>query len=222
MSIVIQDRWKDNKIMNEDELNTAFEVLKHECVWFAIDAHGGIFKYIGEDNSGTFNVTHIVQTLQRYKISKWVYNLTLQRNDPQLTIIDPQRKWQLKLLSLLQSTPDSTYIHWYWNPVAEWNSSSLCKYLAQKHNALIVTGNKQYAYQSFLRYTQKRSIIIVNIMENQEIDYDLLENIKDGMLCDFGHMILFNSPHVIVFANRPPEYANLKLETIDRLLVTEI
>lgn len=58
--------------------------------------------------------------------------------------------------------------------------------------------------------------------QEQYISYEALESVKDGIFFSGKYeskQCIFNSPHVIVFANFPPDKNNLSL---DRWKITEI
>lgn len=126
------------------------------------------------------------------------------------------RDWQQKLLTKLKEEPDDRTILWYSDPKGCSGKTSMAKYLAVHHNATVLnnakTADLAYAINS------QPNIIIINITRSNEqhTNYGAIESIKDGLIFSSkyeSHTKLFNSPHVVIFANFEPNYNAL---TIDR------
>ena len=106
-------------------------------------------------------------------------------------------------------------IHWYWEPKGEWGKTKTQKYMMDNMNATMVGGTKHdmfYALSELLLSTgEVPPIVIINLVKDTDmkyVSYAGMESIKDG--CFFNKkfksgMCRFNSPHLLVFANEPPD-----------------
>lgn len=118
--------------------------------------------------------------------------------------------WQLQVLKIIESKPDKRTIHWFWEPDGNVGKTTLCKYLCAKKNALIVTGKSSDMFHALAKNPKKRVIIIVDVPRSTQdfINYGAIEQIKNGLIFSGkyeGTQLVFNCPHVIVFANCKPE-----------------
>jgi hypothetical protein len=126
--------------------------------------------------------------------------------------IDTLFDWQRKVEEIYLQEPDDRTVHWYWNESGNIGKSAFIKYMIVKHKVLFCSGGKHQD--------------IMNLVFNQDMDecqgvffdiprahrghisYASLESIKNGMVCNTKYetgVKIFNSPHVFVFANFPPD-----------------
>ncbi len=119
-------------------------------------------------------------------------------------------------------------IHWYWESEGGWGKSILCKYMVHQMKAVLLGGANKDALYGIASYVEKHGegppIVIFDIprVNKGGISYQTLEYIKNGMFFNGKYesgMVLFNSPHVIVFANIEPDYDKL---SVDRWSVKEL
>lgn len=147
----------------------------------------------------------------------------------ELNLIEP-RGWQCKVVELVQQVPDDRTIHWLHEPVGGTGKTSLCKYLAVQHNALILGGKAGDIRHAILEYKHKHGstpdLIVCNITRSMEqyVSYEGLENIKD--MCFYsgkyeGGMVYGPNPHLIVFANFEPSIPAMSQDRWDVKLITE-
>ncbi len=106
-------------------------------------------------------------------------------------------------------------IHWYWEPDGEWGKTKTQKYMIDNMRATMVGGTKHdmfYALSEMNLLTGEiPPIVIINLVKDTDmkyVSYAGMESIKDG--CFFSKkfksgMCRFNSPHLLVFANEPPD-----------------
>ncbi len=106
-------------------------------------------------------------------------------------------------------------IHWYWEPEGEWGKTKTQKYMFDNMDATMVGGTKHdmfYALSQLVLLTGEcPPIVIINLVKDTDmkyVSYAGMESIKDG--CFFSKkfksgMCRFNSPHLLVFANEPPD-----------------
>lgn len=163
------------------------------------------------------------------KEGKYFTNITEYK--PRKKVKDPMDglepfKWQKEILDIVKSEPDSRKIYWYWEENGCTGKSTLAKHLCMKMNALVVGGKGsdiKYAVTTYLE-TKDLEVMIYDIprIQGNSVSYASIEEIKNG--CMFSNkyeskMQCFNTPHIIVFANRPPDVENL---SADRWVVCEI
>lgn len=137
------------------------------------------------------------------------------------TIIDPLKgkelySWQKMLKIVLLGEPDERNIYWYWSKKGNMGKTSFCKHMCLNYNAVLTGGCKKDALFSIANILEEKDIDIVffNISRSEYngISYAAIESIKDGIFyCGKyeSKMCIFNVPHVVVFANSPPEIDKL-------------
>ena len=92
--------------------------------------------------------------------------------------------------------------------------SHMSAWLTQNRNAITVSGNVKDIAYILSECTNFPKIIIIDIPRSNEqghISYSLIEQLKTGMLCSTkykGRSLTFNIPHVVIFANREPDFKN--------------
>ena len=133
--------------------------------------------------------------------------------------IDEPGGWQTEIMDIIQEKPDERTIHWFWEDKGNVGKTSLCKYLVIKHGALMLTGKSNDMYRMISKFPDKNKLFIVDCPRSQQdyINYDAIEQIKNGFIFSGkynGVQLVFNYPHVIVFANIPPDES--KMSQIDR------
>ena len=140
------------------------------------------------------------------------HNCPVEKGAVKIKIIENLYSWQSKIEKLCLQEPDDRTVRWYWEDEGNIGKTQFIKYMVVKHKALFCTGGK---------YTD-----IMNLVFNQDMDncrivlfdiprcnsgcvsYSSLESIKNGMVCNTKYetgVKLFNTVHVIVMANFPPD-----------------
>lgn len=149
-------------------------------------------------------------------------------SEPIIKLIEPNKPWQLEILNIINKEPDFRIIHWYWDTIGNTGKSAFTKYLCVKHNALSVNGKSNDCKYAIVNYKEQKNIypnIIIFDVPRTNIDfinYEAIESIKNG--CFFSGkyeccQVIMNNPHVIIFANSPPQEYKLSL---DRWHIVEI
>lgn len=138
---------------------------------------------------------------------------------PEVIEVDEPYGWQLDVMNLIKNKPDKRKIHWFWESEGNVGKSTLCKYLALKHKAIIVSGKANDMFHMISK-TAHRKIIIVDCPRSNKdyMNYGAIEQIKNGHLFSGkydGEQVLFNVPHVIVFANDEPDYEKMSMDRWD-------
>lgn len=136
------------------------------------------------------------------------------RQERPLIVHAPDKPWQLELAAILTEHPDDRTIHWYWETQGKTGKSTFCKWLCAVHNAIICAGKAADMKHQIASATIKPEIVIFDVPRSnlQYISYTGIEEIKNGCFASSKYesaMVLMNSPHVVIFANEPPDFEKL-------------
>jgi hypothetical protein len=130
--------------------------------------------------------------------------------------IDEPGGWQTEIMDLIQEKPDLRTIHWFWEDKGNVGKTSLCNYLVIKHGALMLTTSKSNdMYHMISKFPDKNKLFVVDCPRSQHINYEVIEQIKNGLVFSGkynGIQLIFNCPHVIVFANIPPDKSTMSID----------
>lgn len=144
-----------------------------------------------------------------------------------IKIIQELRPWQKNVEDIFLTEPDDRKINWYWEETGNIGKSALVKYMVVKHGCLFCDGGKKADLINlvFNADMDKCRAIIWDIPRCAEgkISYSTLESIKNGLICNTKYetgVKVFNSPHIFVFANFPPDDESQLSQ--DRWLITKI
>lgn len=136
---------------------------------------------------------------------------------PKDPMIDKTLKdWQTNILNIIKKEPDDRTIYWFWSKEGGVGKTSFCKHLVLKHNAIYVNGKKNDVLFAISKCDPK--LVVVNIprcMEDFSKPYSWLEEIKDGLIFNGKYescSMVFDSPHIIVFANFAPDYSAMSMD----------
>lgn len=144
-----------------------------------------------------------------------------------LTISD----WQNEIIELVKTKPHRRTVHWYWEGQGQVGKSTLAKYLVINNDDIIMGGGKaadvKHSIANMIIESKgKRApkVVIFDISRQQDkfVSYQAIEDVKNG--CFFSgkfdsRTIAYNIPHVICFANNPP---NINALSHDRWNIVEI
>lgn len=139
------------------------------------------------------------------------------------------RHWQQTIINLVESEPDSRSIHWFYEPTGNVGKSFLCKYLCLKYDCILADGKKDNVLNQVKTFMDENPekdprVILLDVprVSQDYINYGVIEQLKNGCVYSGkyeGGQLLFEYPHVIVFANEPPE--TIKMSR-DRWKITRI
>lgn len=146
------------------------------------------------------------------------------------------KPYQLLILEGLKKKPHPRRITWIWETKGNVGKSFLVKYLALTRKVIIASGKKDDVFNQVNNAIENKAmpeIILIDIPRSalNYFNYSAIEAIKSGCLYSGkyeGGICLFKRPHIIIFANSPPEKENmskdmweiLKIEK-DRLVFDE-
>lgn len=142
-------------------------------------------------------------------------------------IISELKPWQTDVLDLYLSPVNHRKIYWFWEPVGGIGKSAFIKFMIVKHSILFCSGGKHTDIMNLVFNQDMDSSrgVFFDIPRAHEgkISYSSLECIKNGMVCNTKYetgVKIFNSPHVFIFANFPPD--DPEKMSSDRWVITEL
>lgn len=144
-----------------------------------------------------------------------------------IKVITELYAWQIEIEKLCATEPDDRKIYWFWESKGGIGKSQFIKYMVVKHKALLCQGGKHTDIINlvFNCNMDETSIVFFDIPRANKghISYSSLECIKNGMVCNTKYetgVKVFNTPHLIVFANFPPEDESMLSN--DRWVIREL
>lgn len=152
-----------------------------------------------------------------------IYNKGIPININSSVLEDPMKGltlkwWQLKLLEILGGKPDKRTINWFWSKEGGTGKSTFTKHLMMNYNAICVSGKASDIKHGVTVHIQEKKcidLVVIDIprtCDQRFVSYEAIEKIKDGCFFNSKYetsMVLFNTPHIIVFANVEPEYERM-------------
>lgn len=133
--------------------------------------------------------------------------------------------WQSELLNLLREDPHERKIHWFWEPSGCAGKTTIQKYVyTHFDNCVVLSGKACDMKNGIVQCKELPRIVLINIPRSSlnYISYAGIEEIKDMFFFSpkyEGGMVCGPEPHVIVFANEPPEDGKM---SADRWVVHDI
>lgn len=137
-----------------------------------------------------------------------------------IRLIQELRPWQKEVTALLDKPADDRTIHWIWDSKGNMGKTQLAKKIVCERNALYLTGkaaDMKYAVVEHFKQdacNKDNLIILIDLVRSQEgfVSYEGIESLKNGVFFSGKYessMVVYNSPHIIVFANFAPELDKL-------------
>lgn len=125
------------------------------------------------------------------------------------------KPWQKQIIDIVDTEPNNRTVNWFWESNGNVGKSFLAKYLYLKYGAIIADGKKDNVFNQVKNWLdthkQEEDIRLVLLdIPRYNIGYEnygVLEKLKDGMMYSGkyeGGVCAFLPPHVVVFANTPP------------------
>lgn len=151
------------------------------------------------------------------------------RPSREIDVALPDRPWQQAVLELIRSKPHPRAVHWFFDPVGDTGKTWLSRYLMANKLAYSVkqcAGSYHFAtiVQGAIASGWDQRCFVFDLPRSMEdlSFYGPLEEVKDGHVTAVkyqGGSLVFNQPHVLVFANFLPRRDKLSR---DRWRVHEI
>lgn len=128
--------------------------------------------------------------------------------------------FQEEICNLIKEKPDDRTIHWYWEPKGKTGKTTLIRHINRTRpgELLLCSGKAVDAKCEVAEYIENTGIepkiIIFHFVRSVEqfVTYQGIEELKDGIFSSSkyrGGMIDIEPPHVIIFANFPPDMNKL-------------
>lgn len=157
------------------------------------------------------------------KDNKYITNFIIKR-----PLKDPLKNldlypWQIELLNILKEEPEERFIYWFWEPTGNIGKTSFCKsYIINNPNSSLILSGKssdiKFGISEFIKNPKNDlKTAFFHYVRSQEdfISYEAIESVKDGIFYSGkfeSSMCVFNIPHIIIFANFPPDETKLSLD----------
>ena len=129
-----------------------------------------------------------------------------------IKIIENLYEWQKQIETIYLGEPDDRKIYWFWENKGNIGKSAFVKYMVVKYKCLFCDGGKKADLINlvFNNDMDECKCVIWDLPRSSKgsISYASLEAIKNGMVCNTKYetgVKFFNSPHIFVFANFPPD-----------------
>lgn len=128
----------------------------------------------------------------------------------------PRPGWQTTLCDLLSGEPDRRKVHWRWDADGNTGKSHFALNYNPAETFLITNGKHTDIYYA---YGGQRVVILDWPRERlDQFSYGLLESFKNGYFLSTKYeaaAVRFKVPHVVVFANFPPEESKMSRDRWD-------
>lgn len=127
------------------------------------------------------------------------------------------RRWQHRLLQEMAGKPDERKIIWYNDPVGNRGKTFLSKYLVCVGGAVRFENGRSTDIKHAWR-GERVCIFDLSRSQQDHINYEVIESVKNGV-CFSGKYEstskMYEIPHVVVFANWPPDEAKMSSDRWD-------
>lgn len=125
--------------------------------------------------------------------------------------------WQKRLVRLVDEEPHDRHILWYYDPDGCAGKSKFCKYMTKFKDCLAITTGKASDILYVVKEMEKKRMYIFDLARTIPKGYEdefylTLESVKNGYFINTkykGGVVMFETPHVIVFSNFMPNRAKL-------------
>ncbi len=139
------------------------------------------------------------------------------------------QRWQSNIITIVDEAPNARKVHWFWEARGGAGKSFLARWLCIEYRVQIGMGKSADIFNSIAKAMEKDpyawpQVVLLDIPRSymEYVNYAALEQLKNGMIFSGkyeGAQLIFPPPHVIVFANEPPNTAKL---SADRWKVVEL
>jgi hypothetical protein len=135
-----------------------------------------------------------------------------------LKIIENLKPWQDEIVKMLLTEPDDRTINWVYDKVGNVGKTVLCKYICAKFKRAVYLSGKaadmKYAISEMVKKGNDPEVILLDFTRSTEgyVSYEGIESVKNGIFFSGkyeSNMVMYNSPHVICFANWKPDMEKL-------------
>ncbi len=159
-----------------------------------------------------------------------VTNLPLYERPKDFYLPEEAREWQRSLISLTRQVPDTRKIYWVWSEAGGVGKSTLARHLVITNADCIVVGGSArdvgYAVSCAVDAKGPNPRIVIWDLPRSHgvVDYEAIENVKNGLFFSAKYeskMVIYNPPHIIVFANVEPDKEKMSPDRWEVMRVEE-
>lgn len=150
------------------------------------------------------------------KYPRFISTLKKEYARPTRTPLIPRDGWQSLLSTLLNGQPDGRQVNWYWEATGNVGKSYFAlnfKHIGGRYG-YVVTGGRHS--DIFYGYDYEPVVFFDWTRDNQEtVPYSVMESFKNGYYLNTKYEsapVRFSVPHVVVFANFPPDISKLSID----------
>lgn len=132
------------------------------------------------------------------------------------------KPWQADIIQIVTVDPHPRTVHWFVDFNGNTGKSYLTKYLCLKYDAIICNGKTSDVFNQVCQWMQKNPetsprLVILDCPRSSMdyINYQAIEKLKDGCFYSGkyeGGMCLYESPHVVCFANCSPDRSKMSAD----------
>lgn len=129
--------------------------------------------------------------------------------------VEKAKKWQIEILEKIKKTADNRVINWYWEETGNVGKTTLAKHICIENDDAIYVGGKSADVKNAIASMKKKPRIVIwdvpRTVENY-VSYAAIEEVKNGIFFSGKYesgMVMFNSPHIIIFANFEPDTSTM-------------
>lgn len=148
---------------------------------------------------------------------QWIYNIDIPKTVQTIQTLYP---WQQAVIDIISQPPDDRSVYWYFERSGNTGKTALCKYLVVHHDALVLSGKMNDMFHIVAKRVAANNpptLIVIDCPRSmtEYINYGGIEKLKDGLFCSGkydGNMVVYNSPHLLVFSNEHPDMSKLSLD----------
>lgn len=133
---------------------------------------------------------------------------------------DQMYMWQLELLSEFEQKPDHRKVIWCWESEGNSGKTMFSKWLCYHKNGCIIQKGKYADIMNHAFNHKNMSLFIIDVPRSSgnSVSYNAIESIKGGIIFNSKYETgqkLIKPPHIVVFANYPPDTSQLSLDRWD-------
>lgn len=130
-----------------------------------------------------------------------------------------KKSWQIKIDEIISKPPDARSIFWYYDTNGGLGKTTYAKHLALRlaPNFIYLSGKASDVKCGIADMVSKGNnpdVCIFDYTRTSEsfVSYEAIESVKNGIFYSGKYesgMVLFNTPHIIIFSNFAPNFGSL-------------
>lgn len=144
---------------------------------------------------------------------QWIWGVEVKQ---EIELHRPDHEIFDKIEKMINEKPDNRTINWFVDFEGNVGKSAFSKYMFVKYGVTVVTSSKSADILTCVEENVKMIIFDFPRCSNvgTYCPFNAIEQIKNGFITDCklkkkGRILAFNSPHVVIFSNEPPDTSKL-------------